>query len=236
LAAAAERDVHCVRYCSNTRRAVGWLLVFSNVIPACAEAGRRDRVSVALVEEVIRGVVEVWNRASVELPAHGGPVEVVDPVHRRVGRLVVDGVRVGRKEVAGLIAHLMRVDEEHGRIPADRLELAIGLRLRAGEPVPVEVEAIGVSTGVGFAPVGILDGQDHDDRLIEDLRRGAVRAVRQLPEDAQGGVGATLLAVVHVAGDPEDGRVLLRDGPDVARTGRRIINCAADARMSDRPC
>jgi hypothetical protein len=34
FAAAADRDVHCVRYCSNTRRGVGWLFVFSNVMPA----------------------------------------------------------------------------------------------------------------------------------------------------------------------------------------------------------
>jgi hypothetical protein len=34
LIAACDSETHCVTYCSNTRRCVGWLLVFSNVMPA----------------------------------------------------------------------------------------------------------------------------------------------------------------------------------------------------------
>jgi hypothetical protein len=34
LIVACDSETHCVRYCSKTRRGVGWPLVFSNVMPA----------------------------------------------------------------------------------------------------------------------------------------------------------------------------------------------------------
>ena len=133
-----------------------------------AEAVRRHRVAVAGVEEVVDVVVEVRDPARVELVLHRRPVQVVDPAHRLVGDLVVDRVRVGREEVAGGVAHLVRIDEQHGRVAAQHLDLAVRFRLRAGKPVAVHVEPVCVAPRVGLAAVGVLRRQDHHDRLVED--------------------------------------------------------------------
>ena len=216
------------------------------------EAVRRHRVAVAGVEEVVDVVVEVRDPARVELVLHRRPVQVVDPAHRLVGDLVVDRVRVRREEVAGGVAHLVRVDEQHGRIAAQQLDLAIRLGLRAGEPVAVHVEPVGVAPGVGLATVGILRRQDHHDRLVEDPLRRAVATVRELVEDAQRRVGPALLAAVHVAGHPQDRGALGRDprrlgrgsarvhqgcgrAPDALEAPRRHVRGAADDRVPQRP-
>ena len=80
-----------------------------------AEARGGHRVAVAHVEEVVRRVVEVRDLAGVEDLLHRGPVEVVDPADRLARQLVVDRVGVGREEVAGRVAHLVGVDEQHRR-------------------------------------------------------------------------------------------------------------------------
>ena len=185
-----------------------------------AEAVGRHGVAVARVEEVVGVVVEVRDPALVELVLHRRAVDVVDPVDRRVGDVVVDRVRVGREEVR-LGAHLVGVDEQHARVAAQQLDLAVGLGLGAREPVAVHVEAVEVAARVGLAPVRVLGRQDHDDRLVEDPLGGAVGAVGELVEHAQRRVGAALLAAVHVGGDPQDRRVR---GGDLRRLASR--SCA----------
>src|SRR3712207_8243466 len=53
---------------------------------------------------------------------------------------------------------------------------------------------------VGLPAVGVLDREDHHDRTVQDLRRGAVPPGRQLVEDAERRVGTALLIAVDVAG------------------------------------
>ena len=165
----------------------------------------RHGVAVAHVEQVVDVAVEEVEALARELRGQRAAVEVVDPAHRLVGDLVVDRVRVGREEERGA-AHLVRVDEQLRRQLAQQLDLAVGLGLRAREPVAVHVEAVVVPARVGLAAVRVLRGQQHDQRVVEDLRRRAVGPVGQLVERAQRGVGPALLAAVHVAGDPQDRR------------------------------
>ncbi len=169
-------------------------------------------VAVAHVEEVVDVAVEVRDALTVELGLHRRAVDVVDPVHRLVGDLVVDRVGVGREEV-GRPAHLVGIDEQRARVLAQELDLGVGLGLGACEPVAVHVEPVEVAAGVGLAAVRVLDRQEHDDRVVEDLARGAVVAVGQLVEDPQRAVGAGLLAAVHVGGHPQDRRVAAGDLP-----------------------
>jgi hypothetical protein len=109
---------------------------------------------------------------------------------------------VGSAVVVG--AHLVSVDIKHARVASEELQLGIGFHLGAREPVTVHVEAVRVLTRVRLAPVRILRGDDSDDGVVEDLRCRTVSAVGQLVENAQLGVGRTLLAAVHVAHEPED--------------------------------
>jgi hypothetical protein len=186
-----------------------------------AEAVGRHGIAVARVEEVVRVVVEVRDAPLVELALHRGAVDVVDPGHGRLGDLVVDGIGVGREEVRRR-AHLVRVDEQHARVAAQQLDLAVGLGLGAREPVAVHVEAVGVAARVRLAAVGVLDRQDHHDRRVEDPLGRAVGAVGELVEHAQRRVGAALLAAVHVARDPEDRGIRGGDPRRVERARARI--------------
>ena len=131
---------------------------------------------------------------------------------------MVDRVGVGREEVARA-AHLVVVDEQLARVAPQQLDLGVGLGLGAREPVAVEVEAVRVLAAVGDAAVRVLGGQDHHDRRVEHVRRGAVAPVGELVERAQGGVQAALLAAVHVAGDPQ-GRGRAVDDPAHLARGR----------------
>ena len=100
----------------------------------------------------------------------------------------------------------MGVDEEHRRVLADDLELAVGLGLGPGEPVAVHVEAVDVAPLADLAAVGVLGRQDHDEGVGDDLVDDAVVARGELVQGMERGVGAALLAAVDVAGDPQDHR------------------------------
>ena len=197
--------------------------------PGGDEPGRGHGVAVAHVEEVVDVAVEVVDALALELLGHRGAVDVVDPVDRLVGDLVIDGIGVRREEVARA-AHLVRVDEQRAGVLAQQLELGVGLGLGAGEPVAVEVEAVEVAARVSLAPVGVLDREQDDDRVGEDPVRGAVAAVGELVEHPQRPFGPRLLAAVDVGGDPEDRRIALRDriGPRAAEVcGSRSVWAAA---------
>jgi hypothetical protein len=200
------------------------------------EPCRRDGVSVPHVEEVVGTPVEVVETGVVERLLHRLAVDVVDPVERGLADVVVDGVGVRREEVA-LASHLVRVDEQLGRQLAQLLDLAVGLRLGAGEPVAVEVEAVGVAPGVRLAAVGVLGGQDHHDGAVQDRLGRAVGAGSELVEDTERGVGAALLAAVDVAGHPQDRRCVSRDasGLLVRRAGvTERVDLAGDRAESTR--
>ena len=178
-------------------------------------------VAVAHVEQVVDVPVEVRDALPVELGLHRRAVDVVDPVHRLVGDLVVDRIGVRREEV-GRPAHLVRVDEQRARVLAQELDLAVGLGLGASEPVAVHVEPVEVAAGVRLAAVRVLDRQEHDDRVVEDLPGRAVVAVGELVEHAHGCVGARLLAAVDVGGDPEDGGIATGDLSRLSCRGARV--------------
>ena len=116
----------------------------------------------------------------------------------------------------------MGVDEQRTGVLTQQLDLAVGLGLRAGEPVAVHVEAVEVLACIGLPAVGILDRQQDDDGVVEDLLGGAVGAVGQLVQHAQRRVGAGLLAAVHVGRHPEDRRVGGRDGLGLRLGGQRV--------------
>ena len=176
------------------------------------EAGGRDRVAEDHREEVVRRAVEVLDPLAVELAGDGRAVQLVDPVMRRVGDLVVLGISVGREEVVRE-AELVGVDVEHRRVGADGLELAVGLRLRPGEPVAVHVEAVQVPPGLLLATVRVLGRQDDDEGVGQDVVDDAVLARGQLVEGVERGVRAALLVAVDVARDPQDRR----------RVGQRVF-------------
>jgi hypothetical protein len=122
------------------------------------------------------------------------------------------------------------VDEERAGQLAQQLDLAVGLRLGAREPVAVHVEAVHVAARVELAAVGVLDRQQHDDGVVEDLPRGAVVPVGQLVQDAQRGVGAGLLAPVDVRRHPQDRRIPAGDGAGLARRGARVAQALGGVR------
>ena len=126
-------------------------------------------------EEVVRRTVEVLDPLAVELGRDGRAVELVDPVVRRVGDLVILRVRVRWEEVVRQ-AELVRVDVEHRRIRPDDLELAVRLGLGSGEPVAVHVEAVLVAPLAELAPIRVLGRQDDDKRVGQDLVDHAVAA------------------------------------------------------------
>ena len=163
----------------------------------------RHRVAVVDAEEVVRAAVEERDVLALELGLHRSAVDVVDPVDDLARDLVVDRVGVRREEEC-VRPHLVVVDEEDGWVLLDELDLGVGLGLGAREPVAVHVEPVGVLAPLRLAPVRVLDGDDDDDRVVEDPRRCAVAPVGEVVEDAQRRVGAALLAPVHVRGDPEN--------------------------------
>ena len=169
------------------------------------EAGGGDGVAVAHVEQVVDVAVEVRDGEALERGLDRRADLVIDPLERGLADVVVDRVGVGREEVRRP-AHLVGVDEDLRRQLPEHLELAVGLRLGAGEPVAVHVEAVGVAPGVRLPSVRVLRRQDDDDRIVEDLLGGAVGAGGELVEHPQGGVGAALLTPVHVPRDPQDRR------------------------------
>ena len=171
---------------------------------------------------------------------------------RRVRGLVVLGVGVGREEVVRQ-AELVRVDVEHRRVLAERLELAVGLGLRPGEPVAVHVEAVQVAAGLLLAAVRVLDGQDHDERVGQDAVDHAVAARGELVEGVAGPrrrrsprcrgrwpdshriAGVALVAAVTAA--VRRGRVSehLEVRPDGREAGCRHPGRGPDHRVADGP-
>ena len=124
----------------------------------------------------------------------------------------------------------MGVDEQHRRVLADDLELAVGLRLGAGEPVAVHVEAVQVAPLLELAAVRVLDRQDHDEGVVQDLPDHAVIAGGEVVQDAQGRIRAALLAAVDVAGHPQDRRGVVDRRLDARRRprcGSRSVSISA---------
>ncbi len=188
------------------------------------ETGGRNGVAVSHVEQVVGVVVEIalgGDRVRAgAVVAEGGLVRLadpVDPVDRRVGDLVVDRVRVRREEVP-LAAHLVGVDEDLRRESSQQFEFAVGLRLGAREPVAVQVEAEFVLPPQRVPAVRILGRQNDRDQVVVAFLDLAGEAGRQLVERFEGRVGAARLAAVHIAGDPDDGRL---PGGDPAGPGGR---------------
>ena len=130
-----------------------------------------------------------------------------------------------------------------------QLHLRVGLRLRAREPVAVEVEAVVVLAPRRLAPVRVLRRHDHGDDVVVELADVAVGARGELVEDLQLGVGAALLVAVDVARQPHDrGRVAQavvapaaalaqRDEAlaDAAQLGRAHVLARGDDRDLERP-
>ncbi len=189
--------------------------------PAAAEPDAWDGVPVDHREEVVDLVVEVLDVLPVELGPHRSAEEVVGEVHRLGRHLVVERIR-GRREEEVVSALLVGVDVHDAGVPAQQLELPVGLALRPREPVAVHVEEVGVLTRLGLATVGVLRRDDPDERVVEDLRRSAVGAVRELVEDAQLRVGAALLAAVDIAHQPEDRRRLGGEAGGLRRRCRGV--------------
>ena len=141
-----------------------------------AEAGGRHGVAVAHEEHVVGVVVEVAlggdrrrRRRRCSRSRLVGLADPVDPVDRLVGDLVVDRVGVRREEVLPA-AHLVRVDEDLRRVAAQQFDLAVGLRLGAGEPVAVQVEAVLVLPPRRVAAVRVLGRHDDGDEVVVALR------------------------------------------------------------------
>ncbi len=156
-------------------------------------------------EEVVGRAVVVAQTLEVEPLGDRRRVSVEDPVVGGVRGLVVLGVGVRGEEVV-LVPELVCVDEEHGRVLAQQLHLAVGLRLGPREPIPVHVEAVGVTTDVAYPAIGVLRRHDHDDGVVEDGLNRAVGAVGQLVQHLECGVRTALLVAVHVGRDPQDRR------------------------------
>jgi hypothetical protein len=100
----------------------------------------------------------------------------------------------------------VRVDEEDGRELPKRFDLAVGLGLRSREPVPVQVESVGVLPRVGFPTVWILDRQYHDDRVVEDLPGRAVGAGGEPVQDAERGIRSARLVPMDIGRNPQNRR------------------------------
>jgi len=169
--------------------------------PGGVEALGRHRVAVEDAEEVVGPEVEVRDLLAVELGRHRRPVEVVDPVDRLVGDLVVHGVGVRRKEVR-VRAHLVRVDRQLGWVLAHELDDPVDLGLRRREPVAVHVEPVDVASLVELSSVRVEDRNDQDDRLVQDLLGRAVGPRGEVVEHLEGGVRAALLAAVRAPVHP----------------------------------
>ena len=207
--------------------------------PAAAERDGRDGVAVDHGEEVEDLVVEVLDVLAVELRLHGRAVQLVGERDRLRRHLVVD--RVGRRREEEVVrAHLVRVDVHHAGVLAQQLELRVRLALGPREPVAVHVEEVGVLPLLGLAAVGVLGRDDPDERVVEDLLRGAVGAVGELVEDAELGVGAALLAPVDVAHQPQDHRRLRREraasAGGVSGSRRRAVASRIAARPAGVTC
>ncbi len=199
--------------------------------PAAAEGDRRDGVAVHHGEKVEVFVVEVLDVLAVELRLHGRAEQLVRERDRFGRHLVVD--RVGRRREEEVVrAHLVRVDVHHAGVLAQQLELRVRLALGPREPVAVHVEEVGVLPLLGLAAVGVLRRDDPDERVIEDLLRGAVGAVGELVEDTELGVCAALLVPVDVAHQPQDRRRLRSEPGGLG--GRCLRIAQARRRLADR--
>jgi len=90
----------------------------------------------------------------------------------------------------------------------------------------VHVEPVGVLAGVGLAAIRVLHRDDPHQRVVQDLPRGAIIAVGQLIQDPELRVGRALLAAVHVAHQPHDGRCAAGDVGRLLVAGGRITQRA----------
>ena len=169
--------------------------------PGRAERRRRNRVAETHEEEVVGRVVRVVDAALLERPAHRRAEDLVDEVNRLRGDLVVDRVGVGREEV-GRADLLVGVDEQHWRVAPHERHLAVGLGLRASEPVAVHVEPVGVGARGRRAPVRVLQRHHQRHEVAQPHEVRAVGAGRQLVEQAHRRIAARRLVAVHVARHP----------------------------------
>ncbi len=165
-----------------------------------AREQRRHGVPVLGHEQVVGVVVEVGDALVVERLADRRPDQVADEVDREVGDLVVDGVLVGREEVA--VARLVGVDvEDAGVLLEQRQERAVlDLVLRA--EVAVVVERPRARARDRVAPVRVAHRQQEVVHVLQAPRVPAVRPGRQLVEVARDRLAGRRLGAVRRGGDP----------------------------------
>ncbi len=193
------------------------------------EAVRDERVVELRREEVVDAAVEVVPALDVEARSEG-VAEGVDPADHGLVGLVVLRIVVGREERA-VVAELVVVEQHQRRVLPHQLDARVGLGLRAGERVAVQVEPVRVAAGVGLAAVGVLHGHEHDDRVVQHARHHAVVAVGELVQGLERGVGAALLVAVDVRHHPQDRRG--RGGKRRDLVGRRLWIADLRGRVAD---
>ena len=94
------------------------------------------------------------------------------------------------------------------------------------KPVPVHVEAKPVSAishPSCVTPIRILRWQNNRHGVAQDLFGSAVRPVRKLVHDAQGGLATAPFVAVHVRVDVQKGRRVEGEFPGRRKGGRGVL-------------
>ena len=196
-----------------------------------AREQRRHGVPVLRDEQVVGLEVEVVDRLVVERLPQGRADDLADEVHAEVGDLVVDGILVGREEVA--VAGLVGVDEEDARVLLeDRQEGAV-LDLVLGAEVAVVVERPGARALDRVTAVRVAHRQQEEVHVAQAHGVPAVGAGRELVHVAGDRLARGRLGAVRGGGDP--GRRRARAHRARGRRPRRRCRRARRPRTR-RPC